>query len=221
MSNDNQIERLWKLQATVNKLILDGKRDPREVSDILQGILESRPQQRWREEDGVIYFSVGPTDVTTGEGWITRLTGKGIPVGDSARELLRSSAFKPTSGVVTNVAVVNDSADVSDIKRIFSEDSVHARRRMTREFARNFRTSDGRRLLVPNIELACLILERLAEKEFGLMCPWQIAVTHEPFKNLRLLADSIGGGRLDAYTDDALSNWWHGNVGFAFEVAEV
>lgn len=39
MSNDNVYERLWKLQASVNKLILDGKRDPKMVANVYQGIL--------------------------------------------------------------------------------------------------------------------------------------------------------------------------------------
>ena len=44
MSNDNAtqtnpFERLWKLQANVNKLVLDGKRDPETVANVLQAIL--------------------------------------------------------------------------------------------------------------------------------------------------------------------------------------
>ena len=43
MSNDNRLERLWKVQATVNKLVLDGKRDPDEVSRSLQVIIDRKP----------------------------------------------------------------------------------------------------------------------------------------------------------------------------------
>ena len=39
MSNDNVFERLFKLWAMVAKLVLDGKRDPQRVADILQGIV--------------------------------------------------------------------------------------------------------------------------------------------------------------------------------------
>lgn len=39
MSNDNVYERLWRLQASVNKLVLDGKRDAEEVANIYQGII--------------------------------------------------------------------------------------------------------------------------------------------------------------------------------------
>lgn len=39
MSNGNQFERLWKLQAMIGKLVLDGKRDPKKVANILQAII--------------------------------------------------------------------------------------------------------------------------------------------------------------------------------------
>lgn len=34
-----QIARLWKIQASLNDLVLEGKRDPKEVADVLQGIV--------------------------------------------------------------------------------------------------------------------------------------------------------------------------------------
>jgi hypothetical protein len=40
MSNSKGIERLWKLEAKVNMMVLDGKRDAEEVADALQAILE-------------------------------------------------------------------------------------------------------------------------------------------------------------------------------------
>lgn len=42
MSNDNQYERLFKLQATVGKLVLDGKRDPDIVADMLQSVIDHK-----------------------------------------------------------------------------------------------------------------------------------------------------------------------------------
>lgn len=39
MSNSNQLERLFKLQTQVNKLVLEGKRTPKSVADALQAIL--------------------------------------------------------------------------------------------------------------------------------------------------------------------------------------
>ncbi|MCX6763157.1 MAG: hypothetical protein NTZ97_00255, partial [Candidatus Moranbacteria bacterium] len=53
---------------------------------------------RWREQDGVIYFTLPPTDGTTGSQWIERLEKKGFRIGNYAKSILRSSDFKPTSG---------------------------------------------------------------------------------------------------------------------------
>ena len=41
MSNgNNDFERLWKVQASVNKLVLDGRRDAGTVADVLQKVLD-------------------------------------------------------------------------------------------------------------------------------------------------------------------------------------
>ena len=40
MGNGNVFERLWKLETQVKKLVLEGKRDPEKVANILQAILE-------------------------------------------------------------------------------------------------------------------------------------------------------------------------------------
>lgn len=42
MSNGKELERLWKLQTQVNKLVMECKRDPTEVADALQEILEEK-----------------------------------------------------------------------------------------------------------------------------------------------------------------------------------
>lgn len=41
MSNSKELERLWKLQAKINMLVLDGKRSPTAVADALQDILHT------------------------------------------------------------------------------------------------------------------------------------------------------------------------------------
>lgn len=40
MSNDSEIARLWKLQSKINMMVLDGRRDTREVADAYQRILD-------------------------------------------------------------------------------------------------------------------------------------------------------------------------------------
>jgi hypothetical protein len=68
-------------------------------------LVVSEPTRCWREENGVITFSV-TSHGTTGEDWITRLESKGFRVGDYARQVLPSRDFKPTNGVTTEVAVL-------------------------------------------------------------------------------------------------------------------
>src|SRR5687767_5139046 len=76
------------------------------VERFLRGeIIVAEPARSWREEDGVIYFSV-TSDGTTGEDWIKRLEGNGFRVRDYAKQVLRSPDFKPTNGVTTEVAVL-------------------------------------------------------------------------------------------------------------------
>ena len=45
MGNGTEIERLWKLETQVKKLVLEGKRDAGEVADALQKILETAPNK--------------------------------------------------------------------------------------------------------------------------------------------------------------------------------
>jgi hypothetical protein len=48
MSNGNQFERLWKLQAKVNMLVLDGKRNPERVANIYQSIISGSQHAAYR-----------------------------------------------------------------------------------------------------------------------------------------------------------------------------
>ena len=50
MSSGNQFERLWKLQATVGKLVLDGKCDPENVANVLQAIVSGSVEPALKNE---------------------------------------------------------------------------------------------------------------------------------------------------------------------------
>ncbi|OGY68826.1 MAG: hypothetical protein A2586_02200 [Candidatus Harrisonbacteria bacterium RIFOXYD1_FULL_40_9] len=160
----------------------------------------------WREEDGVIYFSV-TSDGTTGEDWIKRLEGNGFRVGDYANQILRSPDFKPTSGVTTEVAV---------LKGMLFEDNDRITKKICAE-------ADKRKLSKPNVELACLIREKFTDKEIEAMGVWWVIVMHEPINDSYgdpdlLIASRDDGGRW-------LSAWvgrpglrWDRDGGFAFAV---
>lgn len=169
----------------------------------------STPSRSWREENGVIYFSV-ISDGTTGEEWIKRLEGKGFRVGDYAKRVLRSPDFKPTNGMATEIAVLKGMF-FSDDDRITK--NIHAE-------------AKKRRFIVPNPEIACLIREKFTNKEIEAMGIWWIVVMHEPIKDsfgtpLLLSAGRYGDGHwLNAYYVSPDFRCHRGN-GFAFVVSQV
>ena len=120
----------------------------------------------WREEGGVIYFSV-TSDGITGEEWINRLEDKGFRVSDYAKVLLRSPDFKPTSGVTTEVAVLKGMMLFGGNDRTTKKIRAEA---------------DNRKLTKPNAELACLIREKFTDKEIEGMGLWWIVVM-DPIKD--------------------------------------
>jgi len=173
--------------------------------------LEEQPKgvesRKWREVDGVIYFSV-TSDGTTGEDWITRLESKGFRVSDYAKQVLRSQNFKPTNCVTTEVAV---------LKGVLFLDNDRITKNIRAE-------ADKRKLSKPNAELACLIREKFTDKEIEAMDLLWIVTMHEPINdsdgdpNL-LNADRDDDGRwLSAYNDGPDDRWHRGN-GFAFAVS--
>ena len=171
------------------------------------------PERRRREQDGVVYFSV-TSDGTTGEEWISRLESKGFRVSDHAKSILRSDDFRPTSGVITEVAVLKGML-FSDDERITKNIRAKAKRG---EF------TQGRKLSKPNAELACLIREKFSDEEIEAMGLWAIVAMHEPIEDsdggpsLLDAHRSVGGRWLGAYWDYPDSRW-HRGFGFAFSLA--
>ncbi|MBU1091934.1 hypothetical protein KKA27_03695 [Patescibacteria group bacterium] len=173
-------------------------------------ITVTEPEHAWREQDGVIYFSV-TSDGTTGEEWIKRLEGKNFRVSDYAKSVLRSSDFKPTDGVTTEIAVLKG--------MLFSDDD-----RVTKKICAE---ADKRNLTKPNAEVACLIREKFTDKELEAMGRlWGIVAMHEPIKDsdgapLLLDAHRVGVGRwLHAYFGHPDFRWLCEH-GFAFAVSQV
>lgn len=169
----------------------------------------SESTRSWREEDGVIYFSV-TSDGTNGEDWIKRLEGNGFRVGDYAKQVLRSPSFVPTSGVTTKVAVLRDC--------LFEDQS-----RITLKIRAE---ADKRKLGKPNAEVSCLIREKFTDKEIKVMGLIWIVAMHEPINN------SVGGPRLLSASRGGSGQWlgaccvppgaeWALGDGFAFAVSQV
>lgn len=169
----------------------------------------SEPTRSWREEDGVIYFSV-TSDGTTGAEWIARLEKKGYRVGDYAKQLLLSKSFLPTTGVTTEVAV---------LKGMLFEDNDRITKKIRTEAA-------NRKLETPNAEIACLIREKFTDEEIKAMGLTWIVAMHEPIKDsvggpFLLRADrGVGGRWLFAYYGKPDFRWFR-EGGFAFAVSQV
>lgn len=106
-------------------------------------LVVSEPPRLWRKENDLIYFKV-TSDGTTGPQWIERLERKCFNLDEGAREILLSPDFKPTSGVTTRIVVYSNTLLFRS--QSFTEDS-------------------RRRMLKPDIEVACLIRESFSDKE--------------------------------------------------------
>ncbi len=170
---------------------------------------QSEPARNWREENGVIYFSV-TSDGTTGEQWITRLESKIFRVSAYAKSILRSKSFKPTSGVTTEIAVLKG--------EIFSGND-----RIIKNIRRE---AKNRKFITPNAEVACLIREKFSDKELKAMGLYWIVAMHEPIK------DSSGDPMLLSAYYNMGGSWlssgygspdgrWSLSSGFAFVVSQV
>jgi hypothetical protein len=165
-----------------------------------------QPTRSWREEDGVIYFSV-ESDGTTGEDWIKRLEEKGYHVNGYAKKVLRSPDFKPTNGVTTEVAVLKGTLfEGNDRKteKIYAEGAL-------------------RKLSKPNAEMVCLIREKFTSKELKAMGLAHIIVMYEPIGGSLLL--SVEG---EFFQDNGLGCCYYGfectwgrDCGCAFAVSQV
>lgn len=171
-------------------------------------ITVSEPIRSWREQDGVIYFTV-TSNGKTGQEWLDYFKVKKTVVSNWAHDLLQSPNFQPTNGVTTEIAVLKGS--------LFTNDG-----RVTK----NIRVKANKYgLFKPNAEVACLIRDMFTDEKLKAMGLDWIVVMHE------LILDSIGdpdwlcalhsdGGSLGV-CDNNLDRIFDRKVGFAFAVSQV
>lgn len=196
---------LGRVEAVWNKL--GGEEG---VERFLRGELTVIETTRnWREQDGVIYFTV-TSDGATGLAWIERLESKGFHIGDYAKQVLRSPDFKPTNGVTTEIAV---------LKGMLFEDS--------KRITKNIRsTAHEREWVAPNAEVACLIREMFTDGEIKAMGLAWITVMHEPINDSDggpslLYVSRHGDGRWLGTSNGGPGRGWDRDGGFAFAVSQV
>ena len=196
---------LGKIEAVWNKL--GGEEG---VESFLRGeFTVSKPDRRWREEDGVIFFTL-TSDGTTGPQWEKRLKKKDVPLSKWARDVLNSPDFVATNGVTYEIAVLKGT--------LFSDDN--------RTTGKIHAEADRRNLKKPNAEVACLILDAFTKEEMKAMDLWWIVVMHEPIKGSDgdpcLLYVRRDGDSCSLFTFYGTPDFsWFRDDGFAFVVSQV
>lgn len=185
--------------------------DPEKLNKFLQRAVEGRfdDNQRWREQDGVIYFSVKSNGMT-GPRWIEHFEKRGVQLSKWAKDVLLSPDFKPTNGVTTEIAV---------LKGVLFEDNDRVTLKIRAE-------ANKRKLVKPEAELGCLIRDMFTDEEIEAMGLVWIVAFHEPIKDSDgdpdLLSASrvVGGYWLRAFFGRPAYRWLRGD-GFAFAVSQV
>ena len=196
---------LGQIEAAVNKL---GGME--RLNKFLRGeLVVSEPIQRWKEHDGVIYLSL-VSDGKTGPEWIAYFKSKGLRISNDAKKILLSPDFKPTNGVVYEIAI---------LKGMLFENSERITKNIRAE-------AEKRKLLKPNVEIACLIRANFSDEEIEAMGLYWIVTMHEPIKDsdgdptLLGVIRNNDGSWLGTYYGN-LGSKWNRSSGFAFVVSQV
>ena len=199
-------------RANIAKLVtLAGSNDTVSMEDI-EKCLESK----WTVgENGVIYVTLPATTGRTGEEWITHFEQKGDRPSDSAKSVLRSEKFKPTTGVVNRIAV---------LPAKLWKDSERLTKRIRKDAHAGTFTKE--KLTDPNAEVSCLIRDYLTDEEIEMLGLWYIVGMHEPIEDSvgspdLLLAIRRGDGRRLRTCYGSPDFRWNGRGGFAFSVPQV
>ena len=206
---DEQYGQLSRRVGELVRRVDEGTIPFKSTMDGIQSLIQPSYECRWKEKNGVVYFSV-TSNGTTGPEWIKRLGNKGFLLENYAKSVLCSPDFKPTSGVNYEVAI---------LKGMLFENDDRITRKIRAEASR-------RNLAKPHAEVACLIRDNFSDEEIEAMALWWIVVMHEPIKDsdgnpgLLDVTRNGGGHWLRAYyvrPDDR----WSRDGGFAFVVSQV
>lgn len=174
----------------------------------------SRPVRPWTvDAEGVIHFTLTSGGLT-GEQWIARLESLGRRVSEYAKSVLRSSAFRPTTSVITAISVIPGLFWKTDAERTTHNIRAEGIKRGWKQG------------LDLNPEVACLIREKFSDEELKAMGLWAIVAMHEPICDsgdrpcLLSAGRADGGSWLHAYYGN-LDGRWDAGCGFAFGVPQA
>ncbi len=170
----------------------------------------AKPPSPWREENGVIFFTLTSNGMT-GEKWITYLKTKKTPISPDAisyntEQLLRSPEFKTTDGVTYEVVVLKGKL-FKDLERSTENIDAEAAKRSLEKPS--------------SLELAFLIYDAFTCKDREAMGLDEIIIMSKPF------VDSVGSLRLLGAIRKDYAQWvaalygnparqWYRVTGFAY-----
>jgi len=173
-------------------------------------LIVTEPVRRWREENGVIYFTL-ISNGFTGEQWIAHLEAQGYGVSKCAKDLLLSSEFKPTNGVAFNIAVLKG--------EVFAN-SARTTKNIRKQAPKLLKQAVNK----PNPEVACLIRCNFSDQEIHEMGFTWIIPMSDPIKDsdgvLSLLSVNAVFNALDTDYGSPGSKWDRSS-GFAFALPQV
>lgn len=157
----------------------------------------------WSEEDGIVYFLL-MSDNTSGPNWVERLWKKCFKVEVSARRILFSPEFRPTSGV-HKIAVIGGA---------LFEDNERTTKNICEEALRRGFSGLG-------AEAACMIRESFSDEDMLAMGFKSITVMQDPNecqsgRRTYLHVDSQGSGRWLNKRQGGPKSRWSKTGGFAF-----
>jgi hypothetical protein len=170
----------------------------------------TEPVRPWREENGIIYFTI-TSDGTTGPEWEKWFVENGYDLWSEVSFILKSPAFIPTpTGTTTTIAVLKG-ALFEDRDRITKKIRVEA---------------DTKKFIKLNIEAACLIRRNFSDDEIKAMGLWGIVIMHEPTNDsdgdpdLLVINRYVSRRGLVTFCGRP-DEWWRREDGFAFAVLPV
>ena len=120
-------------------------------------------QKNWREQDGVVYFSV-VSDGMTGKEWVKYFEKKKLVISDNVRTVLLSSNFRPATELIYEVAVLKGDLWSDKIRTTEQILSLAGKRQYS----------------APRAEVACLIYNSFLASEIVAMGLTNIVVMHKP-----------------------------------------
>ncbi len=154
-----------------------------------------------------VIFATFVTDGTSGPDWIDRLERNGITLSESAKSILNSPDFIPSSGRIVDIGILRVSPHIV---------SEHE----TENICAKAEKMKWTRL---NAEAACLILEKFSPDEFKRQRLESVVAFHKPIKTAEnrpsfLTATIFDACKMLLACPDKKNGYWNFGTGIAFEI---